>query len=131
MMRLNLVLVAAMALATWVCGWWGVAVVAIVVGLVYRQQRGRAWWVALAASEAWAALLIVDAVLGPFVRVASTLGGAMSIPAGALLMVTLLFPALLAWSGAMVAAELGQLVSEIQKVQTLPSAQGDKQRMSS
>lgn len=109
MMMFTVVLAVIMALATWVCGWWGVAVVALVVGAIYRMQGGRAWWAALAASEGWAALLILDALVGPFGRVASTLGGVMRIPAGALLVVTLLFPALLAWSAAMVAAEVGRL----------------------
>jgi hypothetical protein len=110
MMIFNLVLAVIMALATWICGWWGIAVVALVAGAVYRMQSGRAWRVALAASESWAALLVIDALMGPFAHVAGTLGGAMSIPAPALLIVTLLFPALLAWSAAMVAAELGHLV---------------------
>jgi hypothetical protein len=35
----------------------------------------------------------------------------MSIPAPALLVATLLFPALLAWSAAVVAAEVGRLTS--------------------
>jgi hypothetical protein len=108
-MRFHLLLAALMTAATWICGWWGVAVMALIVGGVYRAEGGRARRAALAAVEGWALLLIFDAMAGPFGHVASTIGGAMSIPAGALLMVTLLFPALLAWSAAMVAAELGQL----------------------
>ncbi|MDB4917349.1 MAG: hypothetical protein JWM95_4993 [Gemmatimonadetes bacterium] len=108
-MRSGVVLVAAMALATWICGWWGVALVGIATGVLYRARGGRAWHAALAATMSWALLLIADAIAGPFAHVASTLGGAMSIPAGALLMATLLFPALLAWSAAMVAAQLSSL----------------------
>ena len=104
-MIVHIVLALSMAGLTWLFGWWGVAIVAVVAGVVFRRD-GRAWRVALAASEGWALLLVVDALSGPLGRVTTTLGGAMSIPGPALLLVTLLYPALLGWSGAAVACEL-------------------------
>ena len=85
---------------------------ALILGFVFRNEGGRAWSVALGASEGWAILLVVDMLGGPLGRVATTLGGAMSIPSPALLLVTLLFPALIAWSAATMAAEVsGALTS--------------------
>ena len=106
-------LVAALAMAglTWTLGWWGVVVGAAVLGYVYREEHGRAWRVALAALEGWALLMVFDIVSGPLGRVASTLQGVMSIPSPLLLLVTLLFPALLAWSAAAVVSELATFVS--------------------
>ncbi|MEP6732598.1 MAG: hypothetical protein ABJE10_18285 [bacterium] len=108
-MLFHVLVAVSMAGITWAAGWWGVALLALILGFVYRNESGRAWRVALGASEGWALLLIVDMVLGPLGHVARTLGGAMSIPAPALVLVTLLFPALLAWGSAALAAELGAL----------------------
>lgn len=100
-----LVLVALTAtLATWTLGWWGVAIVAIVAGVIARAEGGRPWRVALGCSLGWAVLMLIDAAAGPFANVAKTVSGAMSIPSGALLLVTLLFPSLIGWSGATIGA---------------------------
>lgn len=95
-----------MAGLTWTLGWWGVAVAAVILGVVFRDEGGRAWRVALGATEGWGILLVVDMMLGSVGDVAKTVGGAMSLPGPALLLVTLLFPALIGWSGAALAAEI-------------------------
>jgi hypothetical protein len=101
----------AMAVLTWVMGWWGIVLAAFVVGLAFHEQGGGGWRVALAAALSWAALLVADAIGGPFGRLAATLGGVMRLPAVALVGVTLLFAAALAWSAATVAALLAQAAS--------------------
>ena len=108
-MIFHLVVALAMAGLTWTLGWWGVAVCAAILGWVYRAERGRAWRVAFAAAESWALLLVLDMFSGPLGTLATTLQGVMRIPAPALLLVTLLFPALLAWSAASVTSELASL----------------------
>ncbi len=95
-----------MAGLTWILGWWGVAVGALILGVVFRDEGGRAWSVALGAVEGWVILLVVDMLFGPLATVATTVGGAMSIPGPALLLVTLLYPALIGWSGAALAGEV-------------------------
>jgi hypothetical protein len=97
-----------MAGLTWILGWWGIAVGALILGVVFRDEGGRAWRVALGATEGWAILLVVDMLFGPLARVATTVGGAMSIPGPALLIVTLLYPALIGWSGAALAGEVAK-----------------------
>ncbi|MEP6621501.1 MAG: hypothetical protein ABJE47_19395 [bacterium] len=108
-MILIAVVALATALATWFGGWWGVAVVALVAGFLASEHPSTPWRVALGALLGWIVLLVVDAGIGPFARLATALGGAMSIPAPALLLMTVLFAALLAWSAATVAAEIGRL----------------------
>jgi hypothetical protein len=103
-MIFHLLIAAVVAGTTWFVGWWSVAIVALIAGFIYRSEGGRAWRVALGASEGWAILLVIDAIGGRFVPVASTIAGAMSLPAAALVLVTLLFPALIGWSGATVAS---------------------------
>ena len=101
-----LIVALVIACVTWFVGWWGVAVVALVAGAIYRREGGRPWRVALGASGGWAVLLLIDAIGGRFGHVATTVAGAMSLPAAALLLVTLLFPALIGWSAATVAGSL-------------------------
>lgn len=105
-----LVVAAAMAALTWILGWWGVLLAALIIGVVLRREGGGGWRVALAAALAWAALLLGNAVLGPLTVVSTTLGGVMQVPAPALLLLTLGFPALLAWGAATVVAETYRVV---------------------
>ena len=106
MMFVAIVALAAAA-CTWVLGWWAVAIVAIIAGAVMRAENGRPWRVALGCLAGWALLLLMDAAAGPMGTVARMVSGAMSIPSTALLLVTLLFPALMGWSGATLGARGG------------------------
>ena len=103
-MMFQLLVAGSVASLTWIIGWWGVVIVALIIGFVYRSEGGRPWRVALGAGEGWALLLLIDMLGGRFSQVATTVAGSMSLPAAALLVVTLLFPALIGWSGATVAA---------------------------
>lgn len=91
-----IIVTAAIAAGTWVAGWVAVPVLALVAGLVMWRPST----VALGASLAWAILLAINAVVGAMGRVASTLGDVMGLPWPAVIVATLLFPALLAWSAA-------------------------------
>ncbi|MEP6990350.1 MAG: hypothetical protein ABJA80_05405 [bacterium] len=103
-----LIVALASAGATWILGWWGVAVVAVLAGVVQRANGGTPWRVALGCAAGWAMLLALDAVGGRFGRLTSVVAGVVAIPAVALLIAALLFPALIGWSGATVGALLSQ-----------------------
>jgi Na+-translocating ferredoxin:NAD+ oxidoreductase RnfD subunit len=104
-----LAVAAAAATLTWLLGWWGVAVAALIAGVLLRRRRGAAWLIALAAVVGWSALIVVDTIGGRFSTLAASISGVMRVPAPALLVVTLLFGALLAWSAAVVGSEAGRL----------------------
>ena len=101
-----LLVAGAIATLTWVLGWWGVLLGAAIVGVVFHEHGGGGWRVALGAALAWTLLLAIDAATGPFGVVAQTLGGVTRVPAVVLVLLTLAFPAALAWSAAAVAAAL-------------------------
>lgn len=95
---------------TWLVGWWGVVVAALVAGALLWRRRGGAWLVALAAIVAWGALLVGDAIGGRFAALAVAVAGVMRLPVPVVPIVALLFAALLAWSAAVVGGEIGRLV---------------------
>lgn len=103
-----LVIAVASAAFTFIAGWWGVAIVALVAGLAFSRDDGRPWRVALGAMAGWVLLLLLDMLGGRFGRLATTVSGSMRIPSAALLGVTLLLPGLLGWSAATVGAAIGQ-----------------------
>lgn len=100
----------AVATLTWLLGWWGVVVAALVAGALLQRRRAGAWVVALAAVVGWGSLMLLDSIGGRFATLAASTAGVMRVPAPALLIVTLLFAALLAWSAAVVGSEVGRLV---------------------
>ena len=108
MIRVLTIVAAILVAATWVAGWWGVPLVAIVTGALLATRRGIAGLTALAAVIAWSVLILVDGASGRFGALAGVVGATLKLPAGALLMVTLLFAALLAWSAAAVGVEIGR-----------------------
>jgi len=109
MIRVLTIVAAILVAATWVAGWWGVPLVAIVAGALLAARRGIAGLTALAAVIAWSVLILVDGASGRFGVLARVVGATLTLPAGALLMVTLLFAALLAWSAAAVGVEIGRV----------------------
>ena len=100
---------ALMAALTWLLGWWGVLVAASVAGFVHFRVGGGGWRVALAAAVAWGALLLVDAAAGSLGAVTRALSGVLRVPGPALVLLTLAFPALAAWSAATLVAGARQL----------------------
>lgn len=112
-----LAVAAAVATLTWLLGWWGVVVAALIAGVVLWRRPGAAWLVALAAMVGWGALIVVDSLGGRLSTLTGSIAGAMRVPVVALLVVTLLFGALLAWSAAVLGSEVGRL-----RYATRPSA---------
>ena len=99
----------AMALLTWLLGWWAVPLVAAFAGSVLYRREGVAWRMALAASVAWALLLTINALTGHLSVAATTLGGVLRVPGVVLVLITLAFPALLGWGAATVAIAVRRL----------------------
>ena len=106
MIRVITIVAAIIAALTWIVGWWAVPLVAAVAGVLLWTRRGVTGQVALAAVVAWSVLILIDGSSGRFGALAGAVGGTMGVPASALLIVTLLFAALLAWSAATIGAEI-------------------------
>lgn len=93
------------AVATYALGWWTVPIVAVVWAIMSSEAKA-ARMAAICAAGGWATLLLLDAAKGPVGTMASRLGGVMGVPGFVLLVLTLVFPALLAWSAAALARGL-------------------------
>jgi hypothetical protein len=94
-----ILLAEAFAVTTYGLGWWVVPVMAAIWGTV-SSGPSKARFAALAAAIGWGTLLILDVTRGPVAVMASQLAGVMKLPAVALYLLTLIFPALLAWCAA-------------------------------
>ncbi len=92
-----LLLALSFAIGTWILGWWSVPLFAAVAGVMARYIRHQGIAAGLAAAIAWAALLAWSAAAGSVWSFSRIAGGAMGISGAALILVTLLFPAALAW----------------------------------
>ena len=90
------------AVATYAFGWWAIPVVALICGLVMNREGRPIYCSTICAAAGWFSLLLLDAARGPLGEVASRFAGVMGFPPAALLITTLLFPALLAWSASSV-----------------------------
>ena len=89
----------AFAVATFALGWWSVPIVALFYAAASKRQH-RARFAALCAAGGWGALLLLDFAKGPVANMGERLGGVMGVPPALLFVLTLLFPALLAWCAA-------------------------------
>ena len=87
------------AVATYAFGWWTVPIIGAIWALVSHDAR-RAMIAALCAAIGWGSLLLLDTIKGPVGEMANRLGGVMRVPAVVLILLTLIFPALLAWCSA-------------------------------
>jgi hypothetical protein len=87
-----------MLAATAVCGWWGVGIAA----LVWGAWAGRARVVAVAAVCAWSGVLVWTAGSGAFGTLITELGQIARAPGWVLVVATVVYPGVLAWSAAVV-----------------------------
>jgi hypothetical protein len=95
----TLLLLLAMALATWAAGWWGV----LAAGTLWGLLRRRPALAGIAAAAAWLGLLALDGPVDALRRLMQRTGGIFGVPGWVLVIATLLFPFLLAWSAARLA----------------------------
>ena len=95
----------AFAVATFAFGWWTVPVLAALYAVASPNPR-RARTAGLCALAGWGTLLALDFAKGPVAEMGHRLGGVMGLPSVVLYVLTLIFPALLAWSAAKVIPSL-------------------------
>jgi hypothetical protein len=91
---------AIVVVGAWLIGWWIVPIAAVVVAVFWWQRMDVASQAMWGAVGAWIALLLVDSLHGRSWALARAAGGAVFLPWGLLIPITLLFAAGLAWSTA-------------------------------
>lgn len=107
-----LILTATIAVGTMFVGWWSVPLLAAAWGLLSTRIGRAAVEAALAGVVAWAILLAVTALDGPVWYLAGNLGGVFQLPGPLILLLTVLFPALLAGAAAALFAALRGVVRD-------------------
>ena len=103
-----LFLATSFAIGTWVLGWWAIPLFAAGAAVLARDVARQALAAAFAATLAWGALLVWSAARGSVWTFASTVGGTIGVSGLTLLVLTLLFPAILAWLAALLAQVLAR-----------------------
>ena len=89
------------AAGTWLIGWWAVPLIALLYAL-YRREGVAPTEVAVATMLAWSALILVNVGAPAFRILVARLGGVFPVPGAVVLLVSVLFAGLLAWSCARV-----------------------------
>jgi hypothetical protein len=97
---------AIVVIGAWLIGWWIVPLAALAVSVVWWQRTDIAQQTMWGAVAGWLVLLLVDSLHGRTWALARAAGGALYLPWGLLIPVTLLFAALLAWSTAVLTRAL-------------------------
>lgn len=100
-----LLLTEAFAVATYAFGWWTVPLLAF-AWAAFVHTRRPVLFATICAASAWAAMLLLDAARGPVNMVGARFGGILGVPSIALIAITILFAALLAWSASFVGAAI-------------------------
>jgi hypothetical protein len=98
-----LLLTEAFAVTTYAFGWWAVPLLAF-LWAAFVHTRRPILFATICAASAWAAMLLNDAARGPVNEVGARFGGILGIPSVALIAITIVFAALLAWSASCVGA---------------------------
>ena len=99
-------LAAAFAVATLALGWWTVPVLGAAWGIAARAGGRTVLTAGTCAALGWGALLALFAMGAPIADVASKVGAIMKVGGVGLVVLTLVFPALLAGSAAGVTSAL-------------------------
>ena len=94
-----MILTSALALGTAVVGWWSVPVLGLAYGVWTGERRAGAT-AGISAFLAWSALMLWNWFEGPLAELSESLGAVMGLPGWTLLIVTVLFPTVLAWTAA-------------------------------
>jgi hypothetical protein len=98
-------------------------VLALICGLAVEPKARPLRFVSLCAAAGWASLLLLDAARGPLGELARRFGGVMSLPPFVLILITLLFPALLAWSAASIGVAVRRMIPVSRAQTAAPAAE--------
>jgi hypothetical protein len=90
------------SILTWTVGWWAVALVAFVSGLLADRFAIRGGWMALAGALGWVMLIAWHAIHPAFGQLLGRIESVLGVPGPLVLVVALSFAALLGWSASII-----------------------------
>ncbi|HJR40761.1 MAG TPA: hypothetical protein VJ812_01645 [Gemmatimonadaceae bacterium] len=105
-----LLLSLAFVVGTALIGWWTVPLLAALWGIIAHGVPRAGVLAGFAAMLGWAILLALAARAPAFEALATSIAGVVRVPPASLIAITLIFPALLAWSAARLTAVATTLV---------------------
>jgi hypothetical protein len=100
-----LLLTEAFAVATYAFGWWTVPLLAF-AWAAFVPTRRPVLFATICAAAGWASMLLLDAARGPVDTVGARFGGILGVSSIALIAITIVYAALLAWSASLVGAAI-------------------------
>jgi hypothetical protein len=113
---------ALVVIGAWLLTWWIVPVAAVIAAVVWWDEPRVVSDVTWGAVAGWFLLLLIDSLHGRTWALARAAGGALFLPWGLLIPVTLLFAAGLAWSTATLAqAVCRRALSAVRRAPDAPS----------
>lgn len=101
------------AVGTWLLGWLAVPFIAAIAGAMLAGRSRASLVIALAAGLAWSALLGVDAFSGHLLALAGVLGRIFPLPWPLLVVVTITYVMLMAWSSAVIGEAVRRAVKPL------------------
>ncbi|HLE55757.1 MAG TPA: hypothetical protein VJB15_01605 [Rhodothermia bacterium] len=122
-----LLLTEAFAVGTFAMGWWAVPAVAFAWAVVVDSRSRPVFFATLCAMAGWGSVLLLDAARGPLDVVAQRFGGIIGFPPIVLIALTILFPALLAWSASSVGVGIRSVAFGRRVEQSEPAATSQPQ----
>lgn len=116
-MRRSLFAVLAIALVvavgTWLLGWWAVPIIAVSAGAMLAGRARAGVMISFGAGIAWIVLLGIDAMSGHLLALAALLGRILPVPWPLLLVVTITYVMLMAWSAAVIGEAVRRAVKPL------------------
>lgn len=100
---------ALVVIGAWLLTWWIVPIAALVSAVIWWDEPRVVADVTWGAVAGWIVLLVIDSLHGRTWALARAAGGALFLPWGLLIPVTLLFAAGLAWSTATLAQGVARI----------------------
>jgi hypothetical protein len=112
----------AFAVATFALGWWAVPLLAFAWGALVDGRSRPVFLATICAMAGWGGVLLLDAARGPLDVVAQRFGGVIGFAPIVLISLTILFPALLAWSASSLGLVMRRFAAGRRLEQSEPAA---------
>ena len=101
------------AAGTWLLGWWAVPALAMIAGATMAGRSRASAVISAGAGLAWLVMLLANAMSGHLLALSALLGRIFPVPWPLLLVVTITYVMLLAWSAAVIGEAVRRAVKPL------------------